>query len=459
MSDASFVWGPTYREMLDPTLLPPAIQQEARRASQSNELSPANLFNISWCDDCGRIRVIKLPQELTGVEANILVLIGKYFPSGSHKVGPAYSAIMEAEIDEQVTPGQVTLVSPSSGNFGIGAAYVARLKGYRALAVMPESASTERVERIRQYGAELELLPGGESDLPGILQQTYARYDGNPAYRVLRQFEMMANYRFHRYVTGRSALEASAGFGDGRVAAFVSAVGSGGTIGAGDEIKNRFPDAAVVAIEPMESPTLFSGGGGSHRVEGIGDQLVMLVHNVLNTDYVMLIHDEDCLQGLRAIQEGPEVLTRILGVPEGTASSLVGLLGVSSICNILGAIKAAKSLRIPAGRNIVTIATDGFDRYPSVMAGLQGPAGGPDLATLRMWAGRIFQGVSMQDVLDTHLPAEKERLFRQKEAAWSRFGYSTEQLQAMRSQTFWDEEYAKITNYDRRLQQMRGELG
>ncbi len=457
MGQGSAIWGPTYQEMLDPSLLPQATQQEALWAGPGAEPSAASLYNITWRDERGRVRVIKLPQELTGVEANILVLAGKYFPSGSHKVGPAYAALMEAELDGQVSPGQATLVGASTGNFGIGVAYVARLKGYQALIVMPEGTSEERCERVRRYGAEVELVPGAEGDLAPVLEQTRLRYRHNPAYRILSQFELLANYRFHRHVTGRSAIEAAAGFGDARVAAFVAAPGSAGTLAAGDEVKARFDDAVLVAVEPRECPYLFCGGHGSHRIEGIGDGVVALIHNVLNTDFVTVVPEEDCLYGLRAIQEGPGVLTRVLGVPEPAALSLVDLFGPSSVCNILGAIKVAKALRIPAGRNVVTVATDGVDRYQPLLAGLQGSAGIVDQTAIRLWAGRIFGSAEPHGLLDLRPPAEKERLLRQKQELWTRFGYDPAYLQAMQSASFWEEEYARVADYDGRLRQARGD--
>ena len=455
MVDRGIVWGPTYQEMLDPSRLAPELRQEAARA-QGNELAPAGLFSISWSDvGSGRVRVLRLPPELTGVEANILVLVGRDFPSGSLKVGPAYAAVMEAELDGRVRPGEATLVAPTSGNFGIGVAYVARLKGYRARVLMPEGRSEERYERLRAYGAELELVRCDGGNLVPVLEMLRQRYEAQPGYLVLNQFAMMANYRFHRFVTGRSALDAAAGFGDGRVAAFVSAPGSAGTLAAGDEIKGRFPDAAVVAVEPAECPTLAGGGCGSHPVEGIADGLVNLIHNVLNTDYVAQVEGEECLRGLRVVQEGPAVLTRILGVPEPAAESLVGLFGPSSIANILGAIRTAVVLDIGAGQNIVTVAPDGFDRYPSVMAALETRPGAVDQAVLRQWAAQVFRDAGSGPLRDLRTAQEKERLFREKEAVWTRLGCSREVLEAMKSPSFWEAEAARVADYDRRLREAR----
>lgn len=455
MVERAFVWGPTYQEMLDPSNLPAEVRQEAVRAL-SNDLAPAALYGISWSDvRSGRVRVLRLPPELTGVEANILVLVGKDFPSGSLKVGPAYAAVMEAELDGRIRPGEATLVAPSTGNFGIGVAYVARLKGYRALVLMPRGRSAERYERVSAYGAELELVDCPEGNVLPVLELLRQRCEGERGYLPLDQFAMMANYRFHRYVTGRSALEAAAGFGDGRVDAFVAAPGSSGTLAAGDEIKARFPGAAVVAVEPAECATLAGKGCGRHPVEGIADGLVNLIHNVLSTDYVVPVQGEECLRGLRVLQEGPAVLTRILGVPEAAAQSLVGLFGPSGIANILGAVRTAESLGIPAGHNIVTVAPDGFDRYPSVMDSLEAHPGLVDQAVLRQWAAQVFRGAAAGPLVDLRPAQEKERLFRQKEAVWSRLGYGPEVLEAMKSPSFWEAQAARVADYDRCLREAR----
>ena len=188
----------------------------------------------------------------------------------------------------------------------------------------------------------------------------------------------MPNYRFHRYVTGRSALEAAAQYGNGRVAAFVSAPGSAGTLAAGDEIKARFPECVVCALEPKECSTLFNNGRGTHRIEGIGDKMVTLIHNVLTTDYVALIHDDDCVMGLELLERRRSLVERMLGLPAGCLDALAGVFGISGICNILGAIRLARYLGLGPEDNVVTIATDGFDRYPSVLANLEkrrGPLG------------------------------------------------------------------------------------
>lgn len=419
--------GPTYDEMLRPQKLPAALRRDALAALQSDELNPINLFNINWRGPDGGIHHLVLPPSLTGVKANIIVMLGCYYPSGSHKVGPAYATLMEGELAGEIAPGRSTVIGPSTGNFGIGVAYVAKLKGYPAVVIMPEGMSAERYQRIRQYGGKLDLTPGSESDVILVLERT-EEYKKDPKNKVLAQFELLPNYRFHRYVTGGAALEAAARHGNGRVAVFASAPGSAGTLAAGDEIKSRFSDAVICALEPRECSTLYNDGRGTHRIEGIGDKMVTLIHNVLTTDYVTLVHDDDCVRGLKAVQEGPW--------------GLAGLIGVSGVCNVLGSIKMAKHLGLGKGDNVVTIATDGFDRYPSVLADLERREGavkhGPE----------IFRDADTTEILDVRPAAAKNRLFRQKEEVWTKFNYSREYLERMKSPAFWDAEYARIPEID-----------
>jgi len=454
--NSKFVPGPTYAEMLDPKTLPATLRNKAA-AAQGDELDPANLFNITWRGPDQGIRHVVLSKELTGVKANIVVMVGHFFPSGSHKVGPAYSTLMEGELSGEIEPGKSTTIGPSTGNFGIGVAYVSRLKGYPAIVIMPEQMSAERYQRIRHYGGQLDLTPGSESDVILVLERTQ-QYRQNPRNKVLAQFELLPNYRFHRYVTGRSVLEAVRPYGNGRVALFAAAPGSAGTLAAGDEIKAAFPECVVAALEPRECSTLFNNGRGTHRIEGIGDKMVTLIHNVLTTDYVVLIHDEDCVMGLELLERRQRLLEPLVGLPAGSLGCFQGLFGVSGICNILGSIHMARFLKLGPDENVVTIATDGFDRYPSVLADIErrrGPLSASDLGTK---FEEVFRGGEAGDILDVRPREHKERLFRYKQDVWTTFGYSLSYLEGMKSQSFWDGEFDKIAEVDLKLVKTRGEV-
>lgn len=455
----SIVPGPTYAEMRDPMLLPAGLRDAANKARQ-DEMNPLNLFNINWKRTGDQLDTLVLPKELTGVQANIILLSGRNFPSGSMKVGPAYVTLAEEESLHGLRPGDKTVIGPSTGNFGIGTAYIGRLKGYEAVVVMPDNMSLERYERIRKYGGTLDLTPGTESDVILTLERTHSEYVSKPdKYVVLAQFELLPNYRFHRYVTGSAAVEAAAGIGNGQVAAFVSAPGSAGTLAAGDYVKSLWPDSKVVALEPRECPTLYCGGQGQHRIEGIGDKMVTLIHNVYNTDLLMLIHDEDTVRGMAAVQNGTHILVDRLGVPGAAAQNLVGKLGPSCVCNIIGAIKTAKYLGLGPEDNVVTIATDSYDRYPSVSRALYERTGGePDDDTLEMWAKSAFLGASLGEIVDLNVPGRHDRLQQMKADLWTRFGYEAAHVQQMAGQAFWDAEYEKIQEIDPLIAQVRGAL-
>ena len=454
MSDIKVPFGPTYEEMLYPERIDKEVREKAVKALEENELDAINLFNITWKDEENQVRKIVLPKELTGVDANIVVMLGTYFPSGSHKVGPAYATLIEGCVDGDIVPGEHTILGPSTGNFGIGVSYICNLMGYKAVVIMPDNMSKERYERIQKYGAELDLTPGTESDVILTLQRTY-ELKKNPKNKPLAQFELMPNYRFHRYVTGNSAVEAVKGIGNGRIACFTSAPGSAGTIAAGDEIKKAFPEAKITALEPYECSTLANGGRGQHRIEGIGDKMCTLIHNLLTTDFVTLIRDDDTVKGLKLIQDGTETLVN-MGVKREVAESMKSLFGVSGICNILGAIKMAKYLRLGPDDNVVTVATDGFDRYPSVLEDLECRVLELSADVLKRWADDIFLKADDQDIYDCRRAAAKEQLFKQKEQDWLPFGYSKEYLDSMKDPEFWEKEYALTEEYNKKIKDRRG---
>lgn len=446
--------GPTYDEMASPDLIEPSLRKEASEALHRDELNPVNLFNITWKDHSNRVRKLVFPPEITGLDVNIIVLLGSGFPSGSHKVGPAYSTLVEAYVDGLIDPDSHTILGPSTGNFGIGVAYICRLMGYRSVIIMPDNMSAERYERIRRYGGELDLTPGTESDVILTLQRTHELMK-NPENYALAQFELFPNYRFHRHVTGPAAIEAASDVGNGRIACFVSAPGSAGTLAAGDCIKAVYPEALVGAVEPYECSTLSTGGRGQHRVEGIGDKMCTLIHNVLTTDFVVTVHDEESVQALKIVHDGTEVLEE-LGVEPSAALAMQNLFGVSGMCNIIAAVRLARWLRLGPGENVVTVATDGFDRYTSVIADLNRRylETGPNV--LHRWVRDIFHHKDDSLVLDFRRRQMKERLFAQKEADWLPFGYTAGYLNSMKHMDLWDSEYAKVEDYNKKILGMRG---
>jgi cysteine synthase len=438
------ILGPTFAEMRDPSLLDSSVRESAGSA-RARPLDPLNLFNISW-KAAGVVPFTVLPEALTGVAAPIVVLSGRGFPTGSHKVGPAYSILVEKQLEGECDPDAHTLVFPSTGNFGIGGAWVGPRMGYGSLVVLPEEMSAERFEKIRGYGADVIATTGSESNVKEIYDKV-RELRAVPNNRILNQFEEFANYRFHFHCTAAAALEAAETTGK-PVAAFVSAMGSAGTIAAGEAVKKRFPDALTVAVEPIQCPTLYNAGFGAHRIEGIGDKHVTWIHNVWATDLLVCVDDGECLEGLQLLQEGTELLEKE-GIDGELARSWVGLFGISSVCNILAAIRAARHYGFGPGQAVVTVATDGFDRYPSVLRRLEderGPMNGA-VAQRRLSSFRDPQGWLLEGTTEN-----RRRWHNQKYFTWvEQQGRDVDELRAQEDPAFWVAHQERIAETDRQI--------
>jgi cysteine synthase A len=449
------IHGPTYSEMRDPSRLPEELKQRARVARREAPLDPVNLFNITWHEEDGRVRALRLPEALTGVPAPIVLLYAKDFPTGAHKVGATYSVLMEHQLAGDVAPGESTLVWPSTGNYGIGGAWVGPRMGYKSVVILPEEMSAERFEKIAAYGATAIKTPGCESNVKEIYDECH-RLAADPRVRIMNQFAEMANYRWHYHVTGAAAAQAVEALGAGRPAAFVSAMGSAGTIAAGDALKARF-GTRIVGLEPVQCPTLSCNGYGGHAIEGIGDKHVTWIHHVTNLDAMMCIDDEECLLGLQLVAEpsGRDFLAAGGGLG-GAARVLSTLLGVSGVCNILGAIKTAKWLRLGKDDAVVTVATDSLDRYPSVLKRLAARTGPltKDQAEARL--ASVFLGQKL-DWISEGTRESRERWHNLKYFTWvEQQGKTVAELDAQRSASWWSDEAALAEDVDARLRKARG---
>jgi len=459
---SNYVYGPTFAEMRDPSLLPQELREKALAALHGAPLDPINLFNITWKTAQDTVRHLVLPQALTGVRAPIAVLVGNGYPSGSHKVGPVYSCLIEKQLNGLIQPEKHVPIFPSTGNFGIGGAWGGPRMGYKSLVVLPEEMSRERFEKIRAFGADVIATPGCESNVKEIYDKVN-ELKQDPTYCSINQFEEFGNYRFHYGVTGEAAVELATwlaeerGIGSGRIGAFVSAMGSAGTIAAADRIKQSHPGAATVGLEPIQCPTLYNVGFGGHRIEGIGDKHVTWIHNVHAMDYMMCIDDQACLEGLSLIQEGTAVLAEEAGVPEADLECMQGTFGVSGVCNVLGAIKTAKVLDLGPDDLIVTVATDGFDRYPSVLEKLAEETGPPTRErSLRRL--EIFHRAT-SDWVQEGTREVRTRWHNQKYFTWvEQQGKHVDELRALADPDTWVAHQKQIQDVDAKLVASRGDL-
>lgn len=456
------ITGPTFEEMLHPQKIAPEIRAKALAARTANPLDPINLFNITWRDPNNEVYHVVLPKELTGVDANIVVIYGKEFPSGSHKVGAAYSVLLELELFGEVDPNVHTLVWPSTGNYGIGGAWVGGRMGCKSLVVLPAGMSRERFERIESYGASIIKTVGSESNVKEIYDETHRLRNSDPNIRILNQFEVMGNYRFHYHVTGNTIVELAdelkaRGIGSGKISAYVSAMGSAGTIAAGDRLKQVWPDHKIVGLEPIQCPTLYNNGYGAHDIQGIGDKHVTWIHNVLNMDAMMCIDDIESKKGLQVFAEeaGRETLVKRYKMDPALVEKLGPLFGISGICNILGAIKTARYYNMGKDDVIVTVATDSLDRYHSVMDSMAECYGRLDEAETVGRVESIFKGMRTDWIMPGTSDA-RERWHNLKYYTWvEQQGKSVEELDAQRDPAWWLEHQQRVQAIDTRLGALR----
>ncbi len=367
---------PTFAQMRNPELIPQEIKDKLKTIGLW-DLDPLNLFRITWKNEpvakgggFGKVNYIELPSELTGVKARIVLVVGKWFPTGAHKVGAAYGCLAPRIISGQFDPTHHKAVWPSTGNYCRGGAFDSYLMGCEAVAILPEEMSNERFEWLKEIGAEIFATPGCESNVKEIYDKCWELRRTKPDYIILNQFDEFGNPAWHFNVTG-PALEETFGYiknDKTTLAAYISNTGSAGTIAAGDYLKTIHPNIKVVASEALQCPTLLSNGFGGHRIEGIGDKHIPWVHNVRNTDVVTAIDDEECMRVMRLFNEpaGKKLLVEA-GIDPEVVNNL-HLLGISSIANVIAAIKTAKYYEYTEDDVILTLATDSMEMYQSRMA-------------------------------------------------------------------------------------------
>lgn len=365
---------PTYEQMRNPDKIPARIKDELKEIGLW-DLHPRNLFRITWKNEPKKsgggfdgVNHVELPFNLTGVKARIFILLGKYFPTGAHKVGATFGPLVEKLVRGQFDPTTQKALWPSTGNYCRGGAYDAYLLACPSIAVLPEGMSKERFEWLEKVGSEIYRTPGSESNVKEIYDKTKELKSKRPEeIVVLNQFEEFGNPIWHYSITGPAMEEVfhqKKNPGD-RMRGVCLTQGSAGTLGCGDYLKEKFPRMKILAAEAKQCPTLLYNGYGAHRIEGIGDKHVPWVHNMKNTDMVADIDDDVCMRLIRLFNEeaGHDYLKKI-GVDPELVDKL-HLFGISSIANIISSIKMAKYYEMTEKDVIFTIATDSMELYGS----------------------------------------------------------------------------------------------
>lgn len=464
---------PTLDELLHPHTVAPDIRARAAKARAEAPLDPVNLFNINWlrADPAAtetapgaeaRVNFLVMPHEVTGIDAEVVVMVAKDFPTGSHKVGPAYTVLAEKFVDGEIEPGKHTLVFPSTGNYGIGGAWVGPRAGFRSMVILPAGMSRERFERIESYGATYTKTYGSESNVKEIYDECNRLMREHPGdVRILNQFAEMGNYRFHYHVTGNTIVEVErelgARLGTRGISAFCSAMGSAGTIAAGDRIKQAFPECKIVGLEPVQCPTLFNNGYGSHEIQGIGDKHATWIHHVTNMDALACIDDLEALRVTRVFTDpvGGEALMKVFGVDGDTACEIAGAFGISGACNLIGAIKAARHFGFGKRDLIVIPATDNNDRYKSTMQWMAEKYGPMTPAKAEGAVNAILHHQKTDWMLDG-TPDNRRRWHNLKYYTWvEQQGKTVHDLDAQLSEEWWLAEQAKVAETNRKIAALR----
>jgi cysteine synthase len=456
---------PTFAQMRDPAALDVAIT-DALAGVDMQAVDPLNLFRITWRNDTGsgrfgEVNTFEVPSEVTGVPARIVGLVGAHFPTGAHKVGAAFGCLVPRLVTGEFDPSVHRAVWPSTGNYCRGGAFDSALLGCQAVAILPEEMSRERFDWLGEIGAEVIATPGGESNVKEIFDVCWEIRRTRSEAVILNQFDEFGNYLWHYGVTG-PAVEAAfgriAGPGD-RCAAWVGATGSAGTLAAGDYLKRVRSECRITAAEALQCPTLLLGGFGEHRIEGIGDKHVPWIHNVRNTDLVTAIDDEATLRLLRLFNE-PEGHRTLIerGVAEEDVRRLP-LLGISSICNLLAAIKTSRYFELDEGDVLFTSFTDSVDLYRTRLEELAEVRGPYTVREAEIDIERYLLGATTDHLRELRY-TDRKALHNLKYFTWvEQQGKTAEELNALWSPAFWEDLAGQLPWWDEAIAAFNDETG
>ena len=463
---------PTWSQLADPNAIEPSVLPRLAQVDP-DAADPANLWRVHWFNDAaceGRDEVpghIVLPPELTGVRAPIVVLLGRRFPMiGAHKVLAAYACLVPRLVTGRFDPARDRAIWPSTGNYCRGGVAISRILGCRGVAVLPAGMSQERFDWLGRWVASPEDIirtPGTESNVKEIYDKC-AELERDAANVILNQFAEFANYLIHYQCTGHAFDRVFAHLknirSDFRLAAFVSATGSAGTIAAGDFLKARH-GSKIAAVEALECPTMLCNGYGEHNIQGIGDKHIPLIHNVMNTDVVVGVSDA-ASDGLNLLFNSDVGRTYLVDRRHLDAAVVRRFddIGISGLANIVAAIKLARHLDYGPDDVVMTVATDSAEMYGTERQSYVArryPYGFDEVN-----AGEIF-GRHMEGVVDDHVlelgHAGRTRIFNLGYYTWvEQQGVSLQDFDRRKDQRFWRELVDTIPAWDRLIDEFNDEV-
>ncbi len=459
---------PTYAQMKDPSLIPDIIREELKSIGLW-DVHPRNLFRITWKSEpkasgggFGGVNWLELPSSLTGVPARIVMLVGKWFPTGSHKVGAAFGCLVPRLVTGQFDPTTQKAVWPSTGNYCRGGAYDSALLACESIAILPEEMSKERFEWLANIAGETIKTPGSESNVKEIFDKCWELRNSGEDLMIFNQFDEFGNYLWHYDVTGHAmeeVLKQVMGPND-CYRGMASATGSAGTIASGDYMKQLFPDSKIIASEALQCPTLLENGYGAHRIEGIGDKHVPWIHNSKNTDMVVAIDDNAVVNISRLFNEESG---RAFLVEQGVPEKIVGqldLLGFSGISNVLTAIKAAKYYEMGENDIMLTVLTDSMELYRSRLHEMHQEYGEYTERDAAADFARYLHGQSTDNLLELRY-TDRRRVHQLKYFTWvEQQGKTYEEIQEMwHQQNYWEAVQGQVGEIDGQIEDFNAEVG
>ncbi len=459
---------PTFKQQRDPSLIPDKIVAKLKNVGLW-DLNPLNLFRITWHNEpvpfgggFGDVNYLVFPPELTGVPAKIVAPVGKWFPTGAHKVGAAFGCLVPRLVTGQFDPTTQKAVWPSTGNYCRGGAYDSALLACESIAILPEGMSRERFEWLEKVAGEVIATPGTESNVKEIFDKCWELRESGEDLVIFNQFDEFGNRLWHYEITGPAIMEilekemgASSEF-----AGFISATGSAGTIAAGDYLKEKFPTSKIAASEALQCPTLLENGFGAHRIEGIGDKHVPWIHNAKNTDMVIAVDDEIPMNLIRLFNE-PE--GRKYLVQQGISEELVNqldLLGISGVGNLVSAIKFAKYYELGENDVVATVLTDSMEMYQSRLRELTAERGEFTATDAAVAYHRDLLGLTT-DHLQELTYVDRRRVHNLKYYTWvEQQGKTYEEIQAQwYDRNYWKDIQSHTEELDALIEEFNAKTG
>ena len=461
---------PTFAQMQNPELVPEKIKAKLSKTGLW-DVDPVNLFRVTWKNEAKESgglfqkvpNHIEFPSELTGVKARIVAMVGKWFPTGCHKVGASFGCLVPRLVTGQFDTTYHHAVWPSTGNYCRGGAFNSKLLACDSVAILPAEMSKERFDWLKSIAGQIIATPGCESNVKEIFDKTW-ELKKDPTMMIFNQFEEMGNPVWHYNITGEAlaTVYEAVRRPEDRLAGAAFTSGSAGTMSSGDYLKDHYPTVKLAVGEALQCPTILDNGFGGHRIEGIGDKHIPWIHNVKNTDMAIAIDDEDSQRLLRLFNkpEGKQYMREVLGMSDELIEKM-SWLGISGIANLLCCIKMAKYYELTENDVVLTVLTDSAVMYQSRIEELDQMHGEYNAKEAELDHNLHMLGLKTDSMLELTYP-ERKRVHNLKYYTWvEQQGKDVKDLNALWYDTkgTWDAVHAQAAEMDELINEFNEATG